>query len=207
MKSMNKKSAGGKPLRTTLGLIAVLGVLVVLAAITAAQPTSFLISGEVNDTSGNPVNNPIVTVTNLNTDEVLTAKTDASSNYYQVVTSSFDVSAEDVLHFDVSNSGSTEFNHTATQAELNAGGFAQNATIEPTGICGDVDGLPGVTTNDGRHIFMHLLYPDKPKYSIDNPWAADCDGLCDGITTNDGRHIFMHLLYPDKPKYFLNCSC
>ncbi|MFZ2070759.1 MAG: cohesin domain-containing protein [Halobacteriota archaeon] len=27
-----------------------------------------------------------------------------------------------------------------------------------TGICGDVDGLPGVTTNDGRQIFMYLLY-------------------------------------------------
>jgi hypothetical protein len=75
------------------------------------------------------------------------------------------------------------------------------------GIPGDVDGLSGVTTNDGRHIFMHLLYPDKEEYSIDNPWAADCDGLCDGITTNDGRHIFMHLLYPDKEEYFLNCSC
>ena len=34
------------------------------------------------------------------------------------------------------------------------------------GTCGDVDGLPGVTTNDGRHIFMHLLYPDKPEYFL-----------------------------------------
>jgi hypothetical protein len=73
------------------------------------------------------------------------------------------------------------------------------------GTCGDVDGLSGVTTNDGRHIFMHLLYPEEEKYSIDNPWAADCDGLCDGITTNDGRHIFMHLLYPEEEKYFLKC--
>ena len=61
------------------------------------------------------------------------------------------------------------------------------------GICGDVDGLPGVTTNDGRQIFMYLLYSGQ--YPLADEWAADCDGLCDGITTNDGRQIFMNLLY------------
>ena len=62
------------------------------------------------------------------------------------------------------------------------------------GIPGDVDGLPGVTTNDGRQIFMYLLY-GSGQYPLADPWAADCDGLCDGITTNDGRQIFMNLLY------------
>jgi hypothetical protein len=80
------------------------------------------------------------------------------------------------------------------------------------GIPGDVDGLEGVTTNDGRHIFMYLLYNGAEPYSIDTLWAADCDGLCDGITTNDGRHIFMHLLHddpehPENDQYPLNCSC
>ena len=64
----------------------------------------------------------------------------------------------------------------------------------PCGICGDVDGLPGVTTNDGRQTFMNLLY-GSGQYPIHDLWAADCDGLCDGITTNDGRQIFMNLLY------------
>ena len=72
-----------------------------------------------------------------------------------------------------------------------------------SGICGDVDGLPGVTTNDGRQIFMHLLYGAE-QYPLANLWAADCDGLCDGITTNDGRQIFMHLLYGAE-QYPLNC--
>jgi parallel beta-helix repeat protein len=82
------------------------------------------------------------------------------------------------------------------------------------GVCGDVDGLLGVTTNDGRHIFMYLLYNGAEPYSIDEDtlWAADCDGLCDGITTNDGRHIFMHLLHddpehPEDDQYPLNCIC
>ena len=40
-----------------------------------------------------------------------------------------------------------------------ADGFEQNVTIEDRQqvICGDVDGLHGVTTNDGRQIFMNLL--------------------------------------------------
>jgi parallel beta-helix repeat protein len=79
------------------------------------------------------------------------------------------------------------------------------------GVCGDVDGLPGVTTNDGRQIFMYLLH-GADEYPLADTWAADCDGLCDGITTNDGRHIFMHLLHddpehPENDQYPLNCSC
>ena len=69
------------------------------------------------------------------------------------------------------------------------------------GIPGDVDGMPGVTTNDGRQIFMNLLYPGQ--YSLADEWAADCDGFCDGITTNDGRQIFMSLLYPGQ--YLMEC--
>ena len=69
-----------------------------------------------------------------------------------------------------------------------------NVTASCAGVCGDVDGLPGVTTNDGRQIFMYLLY-GPGQYPLADLWAADCDGLCDGITTNDGRQIFMNLLY------------
>ena len=74
-------------------------------------------------------------------------------------------------------------------------------TLERT--CGDVDGLPGVTTNDGRQIFMYLLY-GADRCPIHDLWAADCDGLCDGITTNDGRQIFMNLLYGSE-QYPLRC--
>ena len=71
------------------------------------------------------------------------------------------------------------------------------------GTCGDVDGLPGVTTNDGRQIFMYLLHGEG-EYPLADTWAADCDGLCDGITTNDGRQIFMYLLHGGG-EYPLNC--
>ena len=80
---------------------------------------------------------------------------------------------------------------------------------EQAGTCGDVDGMPGVTTNDGRQIFMHLLYSSQypGQYPLADEWAADCDGLCDGITTNDGRQIFMNLLYSSQypGQYLLEC--
>jgi len=72
------------------------------------------------------------------------------------------------------------------------------------GISGDVDGLPGVTTNDGRQIFMYLLH-GSGQYPLADPWAADCDGLCDGITTNDGRQIFMNLLHGSGQYPLVGC--
>ena len=62
------------------------------------------------------------------------------------------------------------------------------------GICGDVDGIPGVTMNDGRQIFMNIIH-GSAQYPISDPRAADCDGLCDGMTMNDGRQIFMNIIH------------
>ena len=130
-----------KPLRKTasqkerfvLSSILVLAfIAVAVAAPVAAQPPSpFLISGEVNYDTGDPVNNPNVTITNLNTSEVFIAEKNASSNYYPVLKFSWNVSADHVIHFNASDNkgNSTEFNHTVTQGDMNNGGFLQNITI------------------------------------------------------------------------------
>jgi len=97
--------------------------------IVVQPPIHFLISGFVAYRDGNPVLNPNVIVTNLNTAEVFIAETNETSNYYQVLTDSTHVSAGNVLHFRASNGYSTEFNHTVTEAEINNGGFVQNITI------------------------------------------------------------------------------
>ncbi len=70
------------------------------------------------------------------------------------------------------------------------------------GLCGDVDCDGVVTMNDGRQIFMNLIYGPE-KYPLCNSWAADCDGM-EGITMNDGRQIFMYLIYGAE-KYPLQC--
>ena len=161
--------------------------------------TPFLIDGWVNCTNGDPVNDSSVTVTNLNTSEVFIAETDPGSNYYQVLTSSLNVSTGNVLHFDVS-SGSTEFIHNVTEAEMCAGGFIQNAEIECGGpwVCGDATGDDDVTMADGRQIYMHLIYGAELNC---DPCEADVTGDGD-ITMADGRQIYMHLIYGAE----LNCN-
>jgi len=95
------------------------------------EETHFNISGFVNYSDGSPLNNPNVTVTNMNTSEVFTAVTNESSNYYWVSTNLLHISADNVLRFNASDSlgNFTEFYHIVTQGEINAGGFSQNITI------------------------------------------------------------------------------
>ena len=102
------------------------------AASAGAQPepsTPFLISGWVNYPNGAPVNNPSVSINITNTSEVLTAEANASSNYYQILTSSDNVNKTYMLKFNASNGNVKEFNHTVTEAEMNNGSFVQNITI------------------------------------------------------------------------------
>jgi hypothetical protein len=80
--------------------------------------------------------------------------------------------------------------------------WVSDIVIYTAGVCGDVDGQAGVSMNDGRQIFMSLIY-GADDYPID-PLTADCDGN-PGITMNDGRQIFMHLIYGGDD-YPLQCS-
>ena len=125
-------------MKSKWNIITLLGMMMLIAAPAAGQPTSFLVDGYVSCTNGDPVNDPSVTVANLNTSEVFIAETNTSSNYYQVITGSLNASAGNILRFNVSDN---EFDHPVTQGELDAGDFEQNATIEckPAGICGDVN--------------------------------------------------------------------
>jgi len=100
-------------------------------AVPPTPPKPFVIYGWVNYSNGTAVLNPNVTITNLNTSEVFVANTSPDSNYYQVVTTSYNISAGDVLHFNASDTNKTEFNHTVTQDEIDNGGFMQNITIVP----------------------------------------------------------------------------
>ena len=128
-----------------IGLVSAL-IATCIIVLVAAQPTPFMISGYIVDTENNPVNNSIVTVTNINTGEVFTAKTNESSNYYQLVlANSSDVNESDKLRIiakkvteDDSNNyhpnGSTYIinvsQHNVTLDNITAGGvFNVNLTL------------------------------------------------------------------------------
>jgi hypothetical protein len=78
-------------------IIALLGILMLIAAPASAQPTPFLIAGLANYTDNDPVDGPSVNVTNLNTGEEWTAETQETFNFYQVIITSDDVSDGDTL--------------------------------------------------------------------------------------------------------------
>ena len=186
-------------------IIALLGIMVVIAAPAAGQPVSFLVDGYVSCTNGDPVNDPIVTVTNLNTSEVFIAEASASANYYQIITGSLNVSAGNVLHFNVS---SREFDHPVTSDEIGAGGFEQNATIEcgPAGICGDVNDDGDVDMTDVMTLWYDIAdYPYPGAYTISNVWAADVN--CDGsIDMTDVMTLWYDIAdYPTPGAYEVNC--
>jgi len=94
-----------------------------------STPIPFLISGEVKYTSGEPVSNPNVTVTNLATGEDFTVTVD--SNLYLTLTDSEHVSAGDTIRINISDGSIfSETDHTITEAEMTDGGFVQDITLE-----------------------------------------------------------------------------
>jgi len=108
------------------------------------QPsTPFAICGRITHGDGSECSNPAVNITNLNTSREWTAATTESSNYYQIALASpGDMIAGDVLRFEVvCGDGSAEAEHTVAQAEVDAGGFEYNITLET---------LPGDVNRDGE---------------------------------------------------------
>ena len=118
--------------------------LVVMAAIAmcmivpaAAQPTPYMTSGYIWKGDGNPCNNPVVTVINLNTSTEWAAETNAGYNYYQLVLkNSSEVKEGDTLRIIACEElGDYESNcnvsdHDVTADEINAGGvFNVNLTL------------------------------------------------------------------------------
>ena len=191
-------------------IIALLGILTLMTALAAAQPAPFVINGWVNCTSGDPVNDPGVTVINMDTSEVFIAETGAGSNHYQVITGSYNVSAGNVLHFNVSKgSNSTGFDHTVTVADMEAGGFVQNATLEcggPAGICGDVNDDGEVDMTDVMTLWYDIAdYPYVDAYTISNEWAANVN--CDeAVDMTDVMTLWYDIAdYPYMGAYEVGC--
>ena len=139
--------------------ISIGALLVVCLAVMAqviAQPSPFLISGWVNTSGGEPCNNPIVSISNLNTDAEWQAETNATSNYYQLVLESNNASAGNMLRFNAScYNQSKTVEHEVTQSDIDNGGiFGFNITLEaPQEIVwqGDVTLINGTTFNITAH--------------------------------------------------------
>ncbi|CAD7767872.1 hypothetical protein FHEFKHOI_00015 [Candidatus Methanoperedenaceae archaeon GB50] len=111
-----------------------LSLMICLACVAPAIATTpFVISGDVSDSSGDPCNNSVVQITNLNTNATWTVNTTAGSNHYELNLTSSDVSAGDILQIDASGcSESATVKHTVTASEINNSGFVEDITLEPS---------------------------------------------------------------------------
>ncbi len=100
-------------------------------AVSPITPIPFFIYGWVFNTTNQPLLDPNVTVTNTNTSESYKVETNASYNYYQVITSSCNVSAGDVIRFEASDGvNSTNYMVTVTSQNMTDGGlFNINITL------------------------------------------------------------------------------
>ena len=109
---------------------------ITMVAPAMAQPSPFVINGYVSDSVGSLCNDPAVLVTNTNTGASWDADNDLTSNYYNLVLDTGDVSAGDILRFDASgNSESTTVEHTVTQAGIDAGGLSDfNIALEAPAV-------------------------------------------------------------------------
>lgn len=124
---------GMKKVQNKVGMLISLASLVAvcLAVSVLALPTPFMISGWVYHDTGLPVNNPEVTITNLNTSEVFGAVTSEVSNYYQVASSSTKMRAGNMLRFSGCAKGNTvNFCCCVTQEALNQGVLIVNLTLK-----------------------------------------------------------------------------
>ena len=125
----------------------------------AQTESPFAISGYVSYGDGNDCNDPAVNVTNMDLGVEWAAKTNETSNYYQLMLSSCaDVIAGEIIQFDATSPDGSQSNvteHTVTQAEVDAGGFEYNITLEPLRPPGDVNG-DGKTTPADAAIALRM---------------------------------------------------
>ncbi|PXF52620.1 MAG: hypothetical protein C4B56_04595 [Candidatus Methanophagaceae archaeon] len=202
--------------------ISIGALLVVCLAVMAqviAQPSPFLISGWVNTSGGEPCNNPMVSISNLNTDAEWQAETNATSNYYQLVLESNNASAGNILRFNAScYNQSKTVEHEVTQSDIDNGGiFGFNITLEaPQGIVwqGDVTLINGTTFNITAHNSGNEYAVNRTtalgaldaaahaggfNYTVSDEWGClFVDSIAD--IPNEGWNGWMYWVnYPDEP--------
>ncbi|VUT27942.1 MAG: hypothetical protein SYNGOMJ08_00499 [Candidatus Syntrophoarchaeum sp. GoM_oil] len=184
----------------------ILGVLftALMICITApaiAQLTPFVVSGNVYDSGGNPCDDPVVQVTNLNTLESWSATTSSGSNYYQLLLDSGDVNAGDVLEIEASGcSQSKMVEYIVTESEINFGRFSEDITLEQICLCGDVNCDDCVDMGDVILLLNNVTKPGS--YPLSSKWAGDvnCD---DKLDMEDVKMLLNYVGAPEE--YVLNC--
>lgn len=131
VKGLKRKRRYKRMNKTMMGVILATLICITMVAPAMAQPSPFVITGQVSDSNGDPCNNPWVQVTNVNTSASWDAENSSISNDYQLVLDSGDVSEGDVLEIEASGCSQSKIvSETVSQDEINGGGFSKDVTLE-----------------------------------------------------------------------------
>lgn len=131
--------------------------LLLLTTIGIAPPAPFLVGGWVQYSNGDPVNDPQVNLTNLNTGKVFTAE--ISNDCYQILP--VNISAGDVVRFNVTDGVTYNItNYTVTEDDLNNSGIFDYALIL-------VSTSPGIT-DFSQDSLASPVSPDSPVIEVEN---------------------------------------
>jgi len=211
----------GRRTRVSISIGALLAVVVCLAVMAQviAQPSPFMFSGWVNTSSGGePCNNPAVNISNLNTSAKWQAETNATSNYYQLVLDSNNVSAGDILRIEVSGCNQSKtVEHEVTQSDIDNGGIFLNISLEaPQEIIwhGNVTLINGTTfcvtahNSEKEHVVNYTTalgaldaaaHAGGFNYTVTDEWGSlFVDSIAD--IPNEGWSGWMYWVnYPDDP--------
>ena len=179
-----------------------MAVLLSVAIVAADSPTSFLITGEVSN-SGNPVNDPGVMVINTNTAEAFTVETSASTNYFSTITSSYNVSVNDMLNFSID--GEQINTHTIIQSDIDAGGLEIDLTIASAYLCGDVT-CNGIVDLGDVILLANFVgyYPGRPEYYLNSTQMLA--GNVTGDSCVDTGDVILLSNYVGYTWYELRCA-
>ncbi len=196
----------------------------VMCTVAVAMPYSpFMICGWITTDGGEPCNNPVVQITNANTSMIWYAT--SSSSYYQLMLDSGNVSAGDLLRFNVSGCGQARtFEHTVTQEEINNGLLVFNVSLEaPQEVIwqGNVTLINGTTFsvtahNSGNEWVVNsttalgalaaAAEAGKFNYTVTDEWGAPfVDSIAD--IHNEGWNGWMYWVnYPDEDMPMVSAS-
>jgi hypothetical protein len=177
-------------------------VLLSVAIVAADPPTSFLITGEVSS-SGNPVNDPDVMIINTNNAETFIVETSASTNYFSTITSSYNVSVNDMLNFSVDGEQITT--HTIIQSDIDAGGLEIDLTIASAYLCGDVT-CNGIVDLGDVILLANFVgyYPGRPEYYLNSTQMLA--GNVTGDSCVDTGDVILLSNYVGYTLYDLRCA-
>ncbi|MEA3485085.1 MAG: Ig-like domain-containing protein [Candidatus Aerophobetes bacterium] len=155
----------------------------------AQTQSPFLISGYISYENSSECNDPAVTITNMDVGEGWVAKTNETSNYYQIMLASCDdVIAGETLRFTATSPDGSQWNvteHTVTLDEVNDGGLKFNITLEihDVFIRSDYTGAHNTgiridnTTTEKILLDQYLTISDTYyiKYKVENNGTVDTE--------------------------------